>query len=64
MSDISKIINGCNHCIDENSHSYHCYGCAYASEDECVKHLRDDIISALKSLQKDDQPTLPGFRSR
>ena len=67
MIDIPKIIDGCKHCIDQAGYSYPCHGCAYASEDECTKHLFEDVLSALKRLEflekptPEEQPELPGI---
>lgn len=65
--DISKIIDGCKHCIDQSGYSYLCHRCAYASEEECTKHLLDDVLLALKRLEflekptPEEQPELPGI---
>lgn len=68
MPDIHKIIEGCKHCIDQAGYSYPCHGCSYASEDECTKHLANDVITALKRLEflekptPEEQPELPGMK--
>lgn len=67
--DIPRIIEGCKHCLNTLGYSYMCFGCPYASEDECTKVLSEETIEALKRLQflekptAEEQPELPGIRS-
>lgn len=61
MTDILKIIDGCKHCIAGSDYACNCKGCAYTFDDECTKHLTEDVVAALERLQTLEQPKLPGI---
>lgn len=51
MINVHRIIEGCKHCIDKSGYYTNCVKCPYASEDDCTKQLRDDVIDVLKEYR-------------